>query len=230
MIQVSALTSIIGKPEDETINVAALVETSDSLTPEIANYPDATYVNYKPLGLSLCYEPAHSSKPKLLAFIDLFNPPPKEARRPRRKEAYEGYATPPLPITFDFLTTTLTLPPPPKPKPGAKLPENIPTTMERPLIFEVGAETTGKDFVSHFGEPTKKGEGQEGYVPPFLEWERVEVADETGKRMEVGVLVELRGGSGAGNAGVEGEAQKGAGIWDRAGDWTWVGLKLFAVA
>ena len=99
--------------------------------------------------------------------------------------------------------------------------------MERSLIFEVDDHTTGKDFVSHFGEPTKKGEGQEGYVPPFMEWERVEIVNDEGKTVEVGVMVELQeGGSGGGDD----EAKKGAALWDRAGDWTWVGLKLFAVS
>jgi hypothetical protein len=34
-------------------------------------------------------------------------------------------------------------------------------------------KTTGKEFVDHFGEPSKKSAGEPGYVPPFLEWNSI---------------------------------------------------------
>ena len=227
MINASTLAGIIGSPSEVDLDIVSLCGADIAPKPEVADYPDARYVNYKTLGLSLCYEPSSSSSTKQLTFVDLFNPPSSGASRPRRKQAYDGYASPPLPLIFRFSDTTLALPPPPKPKPGAKLPENLPTTMERSLTFEVKADTTGKEFVSMFGEPTKKGEGHAGYVPPFMEWEKMEIVGEDGVTMVVGVMVELGEGSSGGVGGMEEEAKKGAGVWDRAGDWVWVGLKLF---
>jgi hypothetical protein len=100
--------------------------------------------------------------------------------------------------------------------------------------------TTGREFVSAFGEPTKKGGGV-GWVPPWLEWDCVElIEDEQGgasaenegenggkKVVVVGVMVELRD-PGTGHAMTEEQKKKGmGGLWDQASGWVWANLKIF---
>jgi hypothetical protein len=88
--------------------------------------------------------------------------------------------------------------------------------------------------VTHFGEPTKKGEGQTGYVPPFMEWSALEIVDEeqggeNGHVVKVGIMVELLDPGAPAPVGMGMGGPKGAegGLWDRAADWVWVGLKVF---
>ena len=182
-------------------------------------YPDISYENYHPLGFSFCYNAATNSPSsnERLSYIDIFNPPtdPMDIRK-RRKEAWFGYDAPRFPITFRFSNTKV-------PMPQLKTPDHAkPAVMkdiERDLIFEVDRTTTGTEFVGHFGEPTKKGEGETGYVPTFLEWDRVEIVDRQGNKHTMGVMFELRDDGKGGDGGAR--------VWDRAGGWVWTSLKLF---
>lgn len=237
--------------------------------PEVGEYPDATYLNYKPLGLSLCYEPvsassgstaavASTTKQLELAHIDVYNPPANPPARSRRKQAYAGYSTPRLPIRFNFASSSIPLPPRPAPRAPLGVPAKAkpaaapdththtptdpetPTILERGTSFDVMAHTTARDFVSHFGEPTKKGEGQTGYVPPFMEWDGLEIVDGDGAQGErgggevvkVGIMVELLDPGVPAPPGLGMGGPKGAdgGLWDRAADWVWVGLKVFSAS
>lgn len=53
---------------------------------------------------------------------------------------------------------------------------NIPEASESTdaPVLRISSHTTGKDFVAHLGEPTRRG-GGEGWVEPWLEWASVEV-------------------------------------------------------
>jgi hypothetical protein len=86
--------------------------------------------------------------------------------------------------------------------------------------------------VACFGEPTKKGGGDNAYVPPFLEWSRVNLSSvnsigrENSKNIvTVGIMVELR--TPAPSETSTPVQQGNGGLWDRAAGWPWGSLKVF---
>ncbi|GFZ42925.1 hypothetical protein JCM24511_00643 [Saitozyma sp. JCM 24511] len=243
----AALSAAFGNPPSSSAVTSFLSTLSGSpVQPVIKSYPDATFHSYHPLGFDLVYHPSTSQTAQsstagqlVLDTIDLYNPlppPPAPTTSSRTKRSGPIYSTPSLPITFHFPGSTLTLPPP---KPGGSSRE-----ISRPKSLEVGQHTTGREFVSAFGEPSKKGGGT-GWVPPFLEWSRVEILGEddetdgsavggeaeeghTGRRtVVIGVMVELSH-PGPGEKMTEEQKLKGmGGVWDRAAGWEWSNLKIF---
>jgi hypothetical protein len=193
---------------------------------ETKTFPDTIYQNYYPLGLSLSCTPELSSgSSSRISHIDIYNPPsPACPPRKRRKDPAAAYACPRFPITFDFPDAVL--PTAPDPSAQSRSGKEAPATPDRPIKLLIDETTSGRDFVAHFGKPSKKSEGQPGYVPPFLEWEGVDLIDEHGAALKIGIMVELRD---AGETPTPGAAPgQGAGVWDRAQNWSWSTLKLFS--
>jgi hypothetical protein len=63
------------------------------------------------------------------------------------------------------------------------------------------------------------------WISPWLEWGNVELLDTSGEVIRLGIMVELRD---SGRELTEMEKKKGlGGIWDRAANWVWGGLKVF---
>jgi hypothetical protein len=246
----AALTEAFGNAPSSTAVSSLLSTLSGSpVQPVVKSYPDATFHSYPPLGFDLVYHPSPATSTRttqksaasqlVLDTIDLYNPlPPRPAPTisSRTKRSGPIYSPPSLPITFHFPGSTLTLPPH---KPGESSRE-----ISRPDSLEVGQRTIGREFVSAFGEPSKKGGGT-GWVPPFLEWIRVEILgddddthgsavgggdeeEQTGRRtVVIGVMVELRD-PGPGEKMTKEQKLKGmGGVWDRAAGWEWSNLKLF---
>ena len=205
----------------------ASLEPSSSPRPEIRLYPDTIFHNHHSLGLSLCFLPSitppiiSDSTQWKLNRLDIFNPPCPPIAPPgrRSKWPWDGYLPPPLPITVRFPTTTVTL------SPGK--PNEESSTIERPAEFSIQSSTTGREFVQHFGEPSKKGGGSNAFIPPFLEWNDVELVGSNGEKTHIGIMVELRN-PGSHEVLTEERKRTGAGgVWDRAADWEWAGLKVF---
>ena len=99
--------------------------------------------------------------------------------------------------------------------------------IERGTTFDVDSQTPAREFVRHFGEPTKKGGGQSTFIPPFLEWSSLSLLDSEGNQVDVGVMIELRDPKGSEILSEEQQKKGAGGLWDRAASWTWSGLKLF---
>lgn len=225
----SNIAQLLGTSSPEAVEGFVNGCTQETLSPENKTYPDATYVNYHPLGLSFCYssDSSTASSSRSLSYIDIFNPPASgRPARSRRKEAWFGFSPPSFPITFSFPSGNIPIPPAQHRAGEATSSGGTKDTLERNKTFEVGPKTTGKEFVDHFGEPSKKSAGEPGYVPPFLEWNSIDIVDGDGTVLPVGILIELRDpGVTEGMGGARTET--GATVWDRAGSWTWSSLKLF---
>jgi hypothetical protein len=206
MLDVSTILPALGsKPGSEAVK--ALLGGIDAGEPQIATFPDGSFYNYPPKGLSFFYTPPDLK----LDRVDFYNPsnePEPQSSRKRRKPT--PYKPSPV-IIFNFPSTTLPIPPPNKP---AKTPSTAPTSIERPSSLTVNSKTTAKQIVECFGEPRKKG-GTTAWIETYMEWE-VEVLDQEGQVCSLGVMVELREGGG-----------EGMDVWDRAPQWEWACLKVF---
>lgn len=251
--------------------------TSSSIPPEptVKSYPDAQYHTYLSLGLDLIYSPSPtSSSPSSgqweLDRIDINNPVPSvslPSSGSSRRRAPPVYTPPALPLVVQLARAPVV---PPQPGPhagnsGAALPTVVPAAAEaaltevegveeeiraggRPEPFLITSESTGREFVSALGEPSRKG-GAQGWVGPWLEWADLKIlvprrrskqADvepgQGGTSMEeaedmeevgIGLMVELRDGH---KQPTEEEMKKGlGGVWDRAAGWGWGCVKIFRV-
>ena len=239
-MDVSIVAKLFGASPDDSVVKDTLrlieehlnIDQASSTQADIATYPDISYHNYPPLGLAISYLPPASSaksddgKQWLFDRIDFYNPPP--GPRPRRrgdKQPWDGYTPPTYPIRFTFPTDTIIVPP-------KKEGEDSSTTT-RPALLQVTTSTSGKDFVACFGEPTKKGGGDNAYVPPFLEWSRIDLSSANSTRRgdageniaTVGIMVELR--TPAPSETSTPVQQGNGGLWDRAAGWPWGSLKVF---
>ncbi|RXK38212.1 hypothetical protein M231_04496 [Tremella mesenterica] len=94
----------------------------------------------------------------------------------------------------------------------------VPLGTTRPSQLVIDKTTTGRNFVSSLGEPTKKGGGTT-WLPIYLEWDRVRLLNPSGETVEVGIMVELND--------PRGKDERSGDIWDRAGDWVWESFKVF---
>ncbi|KAJ9109370.1 hypothetical protein QFC21_000700 [Naganishia friedmannii] len=177
--------------------------------PEIKVYPDALYINYHSLGISLCCLPVQEDlrlqagawRPEevMIDSIDLYNPRPKPQevtggrRRPRGPE-WRKYAG--LPIYIPL-------------KEGD----------EENMTFPLVDTATGKALVSAFGEPSRKGGGI-GWVDVWLEWELPSLNG-------TGIHVSLEDPRGEEVVNEEEQRRGLGGVWDRAGGWVWGACKLY---
>lgn len=161
-LAIDDLTPLLGlAPSDPALSAYLASLSTTPPTPDIKSYPDATYHNYYPLGISLCFIS------NALESIDIFNP--------AKSKANAKYSSPQLPLVVDFAHGEIVLPPR---KEGDKE-----TRYPRDPRLEVTSSSVGRDLVRAFGEPSRKGAG--GWVGVWLEW-IVEL-----KSGKAGVMLEL---------------------------------------
>ncbi|KIK70836.1 hypothetical protein GYMLUDRAFT_150027 [Collybiopsis luxurians FD-317 M1] len=181
---------------DYITHLSSFIQSDSPSNPEVKSYPDVVYYNYYALGLSFVFKPLDGYKPKMgltrsdltedkliLDSLDLYNIPETSTpeNKPRsgpKKKAEIAFAT--HPVSPVTLTST----------------------------FEVARETTGKDFVHHFGEPDRKGGGSgpsSGSIGIWCEWTKC------------GILVEF--------GGVE---AVGPQAWERGKDAVWKVITVFS--
>jgi hypothetical protein len=120
--------------------------------PEVKSYSDATYVNYFDVGMSLKFISDSGHQPKTstsdtktlrLESIDVYN---TGTTKSSRKTSFKTFS---------------------------RLPLVIPVPTAQDAILTITADTKGADFVSAFGEPTRKGGGQgslSGSIDIWCEW------------------------------------------------------------
>jgi hypothetical protein len=184
--------------------IASLASSSTTPTPEIKSYPDAVYLNYYTLGLSLLYKPMQGYKPPtgtitpsdlvandsklVLDGLDIYNVPKPTPSSEAKRSAKQPYATYPIAELRLALASV-----PSKPNRAAQM------TVER--------GTTGKAFVECMGEPDRKGGGagpSSGSIGIWCEW------------TQDGVLVEFGG-----------DEARGPQAWERGKDAVWKVITLF---
>lgn len=178
--------------------------------PEVKSYPDAVYLNYYPLGLSILFSPKGGYKPSTglkladlkhdslsLDSIYVYNVPNKSQDRAKGTSsraaelAFATYPISPFELSIDAVA---------KDKDGKAIP--------RPPKLEVSKETTGKDFVKALGEPDRKGGGagpSSGSIGIWCEWTKD------------GIMVEFGG-----------DEAKGPQAWERGKDAVWKIITLFS--
>ncbi|GAA5867767.1 hypothetical protein JCM3774_003405 [Rhodotorula dairenensis] len=169
--------------------------------PVVKAYSDIVYLNYHSLGLSLSFEPSGGYKPGRGTDLDEVR---TEGRNGRLQctgvDVYnheEG--------TDDEQEGGQGGPPRKRKGPGAdyapfpRYPILLPGG---PHPFALDPATVGKDLVSHYGEPSRKGGGESGTsMGVWTEW------------TPEGVMVEWR--------------STGLGAWDKGGEATWSVVSLF---
>ncbi|WWC87599.1 uncharacterized protein L201_002489 [Kwoniella dendrophila CBS 6074] len=215
----SDLVPLFSQPSSSstiTSYLNALTSDSSIPEPEIKTYTDAIYHNYYSLGLSLCFDPS-----KGLESVDIYNPSPNPPPKRLNQKPSPVYSTPPG-IVLNFTSDTITLPP----KKEGEQPLNIP----RSENFKLVKGKTGRDLVSHLGEPSRKGAG--GWTGLWLEWSSVPLKASIPngeKEVKIGIMVELRD-PGANELLTEEGRKKGmGGVWERASRWEWSNIKFFKV-
>lgn len=198
------LRQLIGKPPTSATSLLSSLSSSD--TPQQAHQPeskwygDVVYLNFPRLGISLCCE---SSK--------------KGAKIPK------DYAMDSLVVESIDLYNPIS---------SASTTDSFSSFSGLPLCvtpeLDLDTTTRGKDLVAALGEPSKKGGpppsaflgGSSGNWSAlegvWLEWEKE------------GLHVSLK--ESLGDAESSQDKNKGAmgGIWDRAANWKWTDLKVFA--
>ncbi|KAG8864887.1 hypothetical protein FRB96_003473 [Tulasnella sp. 330] len=177
--------------------------SSPSKPPEIQCYCNAVYINHHSVGISLLFTPVNGYKPVprttlaqlqrnnlILESVDVYNvpslasdAPPTPLEHNKTKLANAQYSTYPA------------------------LPIMIPRSGGDDALFELLPGTTGKDFVSFFGEPSRKGGGSGptgGSIGIWCEWK------------SVGLMVEFGG-----------DEAKGSQAWERGKDAKWAIITFF---
>ncbi|KAG6841945.1 hypothetical protein C0991_005125 [Blastosporella zonata] len=180
-------------------------------TAEVKSYPDAVYLNYYPLGLSLLFTPLPGYKPKtglklselnseklILDSLDIYNIPKSAASGPRSKNTSSRIAElafssfPLFPLVFDV---------------GGDGKDNDGKAQAQPPVLEVTSQTTGKDLVQCLGEPDRKGGGSgpsSGSIGIWCEWTKD------------GMMIEFGG-----------DEANGPQAWERGKDAAWKVITLF---
>lgn len=179
--------------------LAELTTPKDPPSPEIKAYPDALYMNYYSLGLSLMSTAKDGSRKikaddvhtdKLgLDSIDIYNVRDADKSKPLAgPSGAKSYSTYPVP------SLVLSL---------------VPSKDEksRPSELKLTTSTTGKDVVACLGEPDRKGGGagpSSGSIGIWCEWSRD------------GIMIEFGG-----------DEARGPQAWERGKDAGWKVLTLF---
>ena len=181
-------------------SLVTLIPASNTpLKPEVKCYPDIVYFNYHLVGLTMQFKPINGYKPTtgtrhdelkqenlVLDCVDIYNVPKPQpgASTSKTKSSHASYPISPF---------TLSLVP---------IPGN-----SRPSSLSVSPGTNGKDFVSCFGEPDRKGGGagpSSGSIGIWCEWTKD------------GVMVEFGG-----------DESRGPQAWERGKDATWKVISIF---
>jgi hypothetical protein len=169
----------------------------DIQSPEVKSYPDAVYLNYFSLGLSLLFKPVNGYKPRFklrledlkdedleLDGVDLYNNPKPKADESKSNPAYTTY--PVSPFTLNLVSIQ---------------------DKTRPESMNITPETTGIQFVETFGEPDRKGGGagpSTGSIGIWCEWSRD------------GIMVEFGG-----------DESRGPKAWETGKDAVWKVITIF---
>ena len=186
---------------DLTAHLSTL--SSSVATPDVKSYPDAVYLNYHSLGLSLLFIPIKGYRPQsgvslqdlqqahlVLDGVDIYND--VFAMKPDDKTSSRSPGYSPYPITPIALTVT------PETKEGTP----------RPSVLSVTRNMTGKEFVAALGEPDRKGGGSgpsSGSIGIWVEWTRD------------GLMVEFGG-----------DESRGPQAWERGKDAPWRVISIFS--
>ncbi|KAF9462082.1 hypothetical protein BDZ94DRAFT_1166300 [Collybia nuda] len=191
-------------------SLASIVPTPDAAIPQVKSYPDAVYLNFFSLGLSLLFTPLSGYKPSsglkfseldndnlALDSIDFYNIPGRASFDPMAQQmstrkaelAFSVYPISPL------VLTTL-----------AEIGSGDINSL-RPSHLDVLPATSGKDFLQCLGEPDRKGGGagpSSGSIGIWCEWS----VD--------GIMVEFGGNE-----------AKGPQAWERGKDAIWKVVTVF---
>ncbi|GLB36012.1 hypothetical protein LshimejAT787_0303000 [Lyophyllum shimeji] len=214
----SNVRNLVGlRPSSEKLShylesLASRAPTPDAATPEVKAYPDAVYMNYYGLGLSLLFSPRPGYKPKagltlseldkdqlVLDSVDIYNIPKRASSDPKSKGSSSRSAElafssfPGFPITLDV---------------GGIWEDKDNKVHTRPPQLQVTLQTTGKEFVQCLGEPDRKGGGagpSSGSIGIWCEWSKD------------GIMIEFGG-----------DEARGPQAWERGKDAVWKVMTLFA--
>lgn len=191
------------KISNQIAQLSLLVDTPDTIVPEVKTYPDAVYFNYFALGISLLFSPKNGYKPTtglrrtelreedlFLDSIDIYNIPQSKRTAAATNTTELAFSTYPL-SPFTLALTDV------QGEGGGS----------RPSTLDVLPGTTGKEFVGCFGEPDRKGGGagpSSGSIGIWCEWSKD------------GVMVEFGG-----------DEAWGPQAWERGKDAVWRVITMF---
>jgi len=210
----SQLRHLIGlRPSSDNLAhyLASLANHASTPTPNVKSYPDAVYMNYYALGLSLLFSPLPGYKPKtglalseldkdqlVLDSIDIYNIPKGASSEPKSKGTSSRTAElvfssfPLFPIVLDV---------------GGEVKDKDSNVLAHPSQLQVAPQTTGKDLVQCLGEPDRKGGGagpSSGSIGIWCEWSKD------------GIMVEFGG-----------DEARGPQAWERGKDAVWRVMTVF---
>lgn len=193
-------------------SLETFVSTPGPRTPEVKSYPDAVYLNYYALGLSLLFSPLPGYKPAtgirlsdlesdklVLNSIDMYNVPNHTSSIPRSMGTSSRIAELAF-STFPLSSFALDI--------IGEVTDKDGKVHIRPAQLKVHPESIGKDFVQCLGEPDRKGGGagpSSGSIGIWCEWTKD------------GVMVEFGG-----------DEAKGPQAWERGKDAVWKVITLFS--
>ncbi|KAF8846242.1 hypothetical protein BDN67DRAFT_960947 [Paxillus ammoniavirescens] len=184
-----------------------LVSATNSLTPEVKSYSDIVYFNYFELGVSLQFSPHGAYKPAnglkreqlkddslQLEAIDIYNVPSVKLGGTTRSVELAFCTHPCSPLKISLETSSSSA--------------SAPSTDATSSVITVARDTTGKDFVSWLGEPSRKGGGtgpSSGSIGIWCEWSKQ------------GIMVEFGG-----------DEARGPQAWERGKDAVWRVITIFS--
>ncbi|KAF9244567.1 hypothetical protein BU15DRAFT_41787 [Melanogaster broomeanus] len=203
------IKALLGSPPSAHViseyleSLASLVSASDSLTPEVKSYSDIVYFNYFKLGVSLQFSTRNGYRPTTglkrdqleddslqLEAIDIYNVPnvkPGTGGSTRSAElAFSTHPSSPLKISLETTTSSAD------------------STLSG---ITIAKDTTGKEFVSWLGEPSRKGGGvgpSTGSIGIWCEWSKE------------GIMIEFGG-----------DEARGPQAWERGKDAVWRVITIF---
>jgi len=193
-------------------SLSSIVSTGGTTVPEVKSYPDAVYLNYFALGLSLLFSPQNGYKPTtglkladlnkdnlFLDSIDIYNIPKRKSSDSRSKSSSVRSAE------LAFSTHPVS---PLRLKLTAEIKDKDDKILPRPSQIDIHPHTIGKDFVECFGEPDRKGGGagpSSGSIGIWCEWSKD------------GVMVEFGG-----------DEARGPQAWERGKDAVWKVITVFS--
>ncbi|KIK80399.1 hypothetical protein PAXRUDRAFT_15817 [Paxillus rubicundulus Ve08.2h10] len=204
------IKDLLGSPPSANViseyleRLSDLVSATDSLIPEVKSYSDIVYFNYVELGISLQFSPCGAYRPAnglvreqlnddclQLEAVDIYNVPSVKLGGTTRS-VFSTHPCSPLKISLETCSSS----------------ENAPGTGATSSVITIARDTTGKDFVSWLGEPSRKGGGtgpSTGSIGIWCEW------------CKQGIMVEFGG-----------DEARGPQAWERGKDAIWRVITIFS--